>query len=63
VFHEKPISAANVRIQQAIDCLESWKRHYELTKKDIEDNHTMNRWEFTSTKQIFERPRYMIVVL
>lgn len=50
MFHEKPISAANMRIQQAIDCLISWKKQYEDTKKDIEDNHTMNRWEFSSTK-------------
>lgn len=43
--------------------LKNWKEQYDKTKQEIEIANTMNRWEFTNTKNIFAKPAHMVNIL
>jgi dynein heavy chain len=63
IFDEKPIPNAIKKIDQAICVLKNWKEQYDKTKQEIEIANTMNRWEFTNTKNIFAKPAHMVNIL
>ena len=63
IFDEKPIPNAIKKIDQAICVLKNWKEQYDKTKQEIEVANTMNRWEFTNTKNIFSKPAHMVNIL
>jgi hypothetical protein len=62
IFEERPITNAISKIEQAISVLDNWKKQYDATKLEIEQQN-IQRWEFTGTKAIFEKPLYMITIL
>ena len=43
--------------------LDKWKKEFFATRRDIENEQTVKRWDFQSTKEIFNTPTYMITVL
>ena len=40
-----------------------WKKEYDATKRDIEQQQTVKRWDFTRQKEIFEQSIHMRTVL
>jgi hypothetical protein len=50
-------------IKQAIEVLNKWKKEFWATKKHIEDQQTVKKWDFQSQKEIFAAPIYMVQVL
>jgi archaellum component FlaC len=40
-----------------------WKKEYDATKRDIEQQQTVKRWDFTRQKEIFEQSIHMRNVL
>jgi len=50
-------------IRQGIVVLQKWRKEFDSTKKDIEDQQTVKRWDFQSQKEIFVAPMYMVSVL
>ena len=43
--------------------LEKWNKEFLNTKREIEAQMTVKRWDFQSTKDIFNTPKYMIKIL
>jgi len=43
--------------------LKKWKKEFDDTKRAIEEEQTVRRWDFQSTKDIFNPPIYMTTVL
>ena len=50
-------------IKQGNSVLEKWKKEYDATKRDIEQQQTVKRWDFTRQKEIFEQSIHMREVL
>lgn len=62
IFKQKPDDAINV-INQGINVLEKWQKQFNQTKMEIESESTVKRWDFTKTKEIFIKPKYMKQIL
>jgi dynein heavy chain len=62
IFKKKPEEAIPI-IQKGKEVLEKWKEEFQKTRRDIEDEQTVKRWDFQSTKEIFSTPAYMVHVL
>jgi len=58
IFKVKPDDAINL-INQGITVLDKWQRQFNQTKMEIESESTVKRWDFTKTKEIFVKPKYM----
>ena len=43
--------------------LTKWKKEFDKTKKDIEEQQTVKKWDFQTHKEIFAAPQYMVQVL
>jgi len=43
--------------------LDKWHSEFNKTKRDIEDQLTVKRWDFEKIKEIFKSPIYMRSVL
>lgn len=50
-------------IQQGRVVLHKWKKEYDATKRDIETQQTVKRWDLPTYKEIFATPIYMGSVL
>ena len=50
-------------IRQGIEVLQKWRKEFLNTKKEIEDQQTVKKWDFQSFKEIFAQPQYMVQVL
>jgi len=59
---KKPDQAI-VIIRKGKSVLESWRRKFEETKRAIEDEQTIKRWDFQKYREIFATPIYMKSVL
>lgn len=59
----KPPQVALNIIRQGIDVLQKWRKEYFATKKDIEEQQTIKKWDFQTQKDIFAAPLYMVKVL
>lgn len=62
IFKKKPDDAIRI-IQQGQSVLLKWKKEYDATKRDIEQQQTVKRWDFTRQKEIFEQSIHMRTVL
>lgn len=62
IFRRKPEEAIPI-IQKSKTVLKKWKKEFDDTKRAIEDEQTVRRWDFPSYKDIFTPPQYMITVL
>jgi dynein heavy chain len=62
IFKKKPEIAIKI-IKQGNSVLEKWKKEYDATKRDIEQQQTVKRWDFTRQKEIFEQSIHMREVL
>jgi len=62
IFKKKPEDAIKI-IQQGNSVLAKWKKEYDATKRDIEQQQTVKRWDFTRQKEIFEQSIHMRTVL
>ena len=62
IFKKKPEVAIKI-IKQGNSVLEKWKKEYDNTKRDIEQQQTVKRWDFTRQKEIFEQSIHMREVL
>ena len=62
IFKVKPTDAITV-INQGINVLDKWQKEFNKTKMEIEQEPAIRRWEFTKTKEIFMKPRYMKEIL
>jgi dynein heavy chain, axonemal len=60
---KKPPQEAIALIQKAKAVLKKWKKEFDDTKRAIEEEQTVRRWDFQSTKEIFNPPQYIITVL
>lgn len=54
---------AIIIIQKGKNVLDKWKKEFEQTKRDIEEEQTVKRWDFQKTREIFAPPIYMKTVL
>ncbi len=59
--YPKPDEAIK-KIRQGKSVLEKWKKEYDTTKRDIEQQ-SVKRWDFQKYKEIFSTPLYMKDVL
>jgi dynein heavy chain len=62
IFKKKPEEAIPI-IKKGITVLKKWKKEFDDTKRAIEEEQTVRRWDFQSTKDIFNPPMYMVTVL
>lgn len=63
IFRDKPDKSIAI-IEQGEKCLNKWVNKFQETKKEIEkENNGQNRWDFSTTGELFDRPRYMRQVL
>lgn len=63
IFRDNPDKSINT-IEQGEKCLKKWMQKFQETKKEIEkENNGQNRWDFSTTSELFERPKYMRAVL
>jgi len=62
IFKKKPEEAIML-IRKGKDVLKKWKSEFDLTRRNIESELTVRRWDFQSTKDIFSTPIYMVRVL
>jgi dynein heavy chain len=62
IFKIKPETAISI-IDQGVKVLDSWHSLFFKTKSEIERDNSVKRWEFTKTKEIFQKPRYMKEIL
>jgi dynein heavy chain len=62
IFKKKPEDAIKI-IKQGKSVLVKWKRDFDATRRDIEVQQTVKRWDFSKVKEIFEQPLYMGTVL
>jgi prefoldin subunit 5 len=63
IFQMKRPEDAIKMIKQGIEVLNKWRKEFQATKKDIEDQQTVKKWDFQSQKEIFSAPIYMVQVL
>ena len=62
IFKKRPEEAIML-IRKGKDVLKKWKSEFDLTRRNIESELTVRRWDFQSTKDIFSTPIYMVRVL
>jgi dynein heavy chain len=63
IFKDPP-NKSIATIQQGEKCLTKWMIKFQETKKEIEkENNGQNRWDFSTTGELFDRPKYMRNVL
>jgi len=62
IFKKKPQEAISI-IQKGKSVLEKWKKEFETTRREIEAEQTVKRWDFQKIKDIFNCPIYMRQVL
>lgn len=62
IFRMKPEDAIPI-IQKGKVVLDKWRKEFEQTRRDIENEQTVKRWDFQKGKDIFKPPAYMISVL
>lgn len=63
IFQMKRPEDAHKMIKQGIEVLQKWRKEYFATKKDIEEQQTIKKWDFQTQKDIFAAPQYMVKVL
>jgi dynein heavy chain len=62
IFRSKQDQAITT-INQGINVLDKWQKHFNDTKMQIELEATVNRWDFSKAKEIFIKPRHMKSIL
>lgn len=61
IFRQPP-KAAIEEIDKAIAVLDKWQSEFNKTKMEIEAESTISRWEFDKIKDIFGRPKHIILI-
>jgi dynein heavy chain len=63
VIFKQPPNESIAIIKQGIAVLEKWQDQFNKTKMDIETEITIRRWDFSNIKDIFVRPKHMLLIL
>ena len=63
IFKKKRPEVAIRDIDSGIEVLEKWSEQYNKTKQGIESEGTVDRWNFSNIKPIFEKPKHIVKIL